>query len=166
LKLKWKDIDFPSRIIRIDAMNSKTARERKIGMTKRVFQEFQGLWSKGDGDTKSLVFGIKDNFKNGFANALEDAGIEGFRFHDLRHTAITRLVNAGVPPMEIMKVSGHSQWTTCARYVNPTTDAIRQNCRDSFKLHSTLRLEKKWFLTARLRVICRRLQIELNSRTA
>jgi hypothetical protein len=28
--------------------------------------------------------------------------------------------------MEIMKISGHTQWTTFARYVNPNTQTVRK----------------------------------------
>jgi integrase len=126
LKLQWKDVNFSMRLITITAMNSKTAKERKIGMTQRVFEELQDLWNKSPQDENFLVFGIKDNFQKGFANILSEAKIEDFRFHDIRHTAITRMVNAGLPPMEIMKVSGHTQWTTFARYVNPNEDSVRR----------------------------------------
>lgn len=106
LKLRWQDVNFQVRLITITAMNSKTLKERKIGMTERVFEELETLWNKSPGDPDILVFGIKDNFQNGFTNILNEAQIEDFRFHDIRHTAITRMVNAGLPPMEIMKVSG------------------------------------------------------------
>jgi integrase len=72
------------------------------------------------------VFGIKDNVKNSFAGACKEAGVLGFRFHDCRHTAITRMVAAGVAPMELMKISGHTQITTFARYVNPTEQAVKR----------------------------------------
>jgi integrase len=126
LKLRWHDVNFPMRLITITAMNSKTSKERKIGMTQRVFQELETLWNKSPQDPEILVFGIKDNFQNGFTNILNEAKIEDFRFHDIRHTAITRMVNAGLPPMEIMKVSGHTQWTTFARYVNPNEDTVKR----------------------------------------
>ena len=71
-----------------------------------------------------LVFGIKDTVKRSFASACRDAEIEGFRFHDCRHTAITRMIQAGLSPMEVMKVSGHTQMNTFARYVNPNTQAV------------------------------------------
>jgi hypothetical protein len=35
------------------------------------------------------------------------------------------MVNLGLPPMEIMKVLGHTQYTTFARYVNPTTQTVK-----------------------------------------
>lgn len=126
LKLRWHDVNFPMRLITITAMNSKTSKERKIGMTQRVFEELETLWNKSPQDPDILVFGIKDNFQNGFTNILKEARIEEFRFHDIRHTAITRMVNAGLPPIEIMKVSGHTQWTTFARYVNPNEDTVKK----------------------------------------
>lgn len=126
LKLQWKDIDFSARLITITALNSKTSKERKVGMTGRVWEELKALSDQSPHDSSLLVFGIKDNFQNGFTNILNEARIEDLRFHDLRHTAITRMVNAGLPPMEIMKVSGHTQWTTFARYVNPDQNSVRR----------------------------------------
>ena len=52
------------------------------------------------------------------------AGIKGFRFHDCRHTAITRMIQAGLSPMEVVKTSGHTQMNTFARYVNPDIQAV------------------------------------------
>lgn len=124
LKLQWKDVNFPMRTLTVQALNSKTSRQRKIGMTSRVLEELQALWEKSPLDDRLLVFGIKDNFQHGFTNILNEARIEDLRFHDLRHTAITRMVAAGLPPMEVMKISGHTQWTTFARYVNPDTDSV------------------------------------------
>ncbi len=124
IKLRWQDIDFPMRTITIIALNSKTAKARQVGMTERVIDELKNLWELSPKDTSELVFGIKDNFKKSFTSACNDAEIEHFRFHDLRHTAITRMVQAGLSPMEVMKVSGHTQMNTFARYVNPNTQAV------------------------------------------
>lgn len=70
------------------------------------------------------MFGITDTVKQSFMSACKAAGVESFRFHDCRHTAITRLVQAGVSPMEVMKISGHTEHVTFARYVNPNAGAI------------------------------------------
>lgn len=123
LKLTWQEVDFTTRVITITALNSKTAKPREVGMTQRVFEELMRLWEISPKDKNLSVFGITD-IKKSFASACDDAHIKDFRFHDLRHTAITRMVNAGLPPMEIMKVSGHTQYTTFARYVNPNTQTV------------------------------------------
>ncbi len=63
---------------------------------------------------------------NGFLSALNEAGIKDFRFHDCRHTAITRMIQAGIPATETMKISGHTQFVTFARYVNANEQAARK----------------------------------------
>jgi integrase len=125
LKLRWKDVNLTSRIITITALNSKTAKPREIGMTQRVYEELLRLWEISPKEEGLLIFGISD-IKKSFASVCLDAKIDGLRFHDLRHTAITRMVNSGIPPMEIMKVSGHTQYSTFARYVNPNTDSVKR----------------------------------------
>ncbi len=124
LKLCWRGVDFTSRTINILAFNTKTAKARTVGMTQRVYEELKRLWEQSPKDLDELVFGIKDTVKRSFSSACRDAKIEGFRFHDCRHTAITRMIQAGLSPMEIMKVSGHTQMNTFARYVNPNTQAV------------------------------------------
>lgn len=143
LKLRWKDVDLPMRIITVTALNSKTAKPREIGMTERVYEELLRLWEISQKDASLLVFGITD-IKKSFASACDDADIKNLRFHDLRHTAITRMVNVGLPPMEIMKVSGHTQWTTFARYVNPNTDTVRHIANVLTQYHnSSIPIEHK-----------------------
>lgn len=124
IKLRWSDIDLENRLIGILAFNTKTAKARNVGMTERVYKELSELWNKSPKDLDELVFGITDSVKRSFSSACNDAGIDDFHFHDLRHTAITRMIQAGLSPMEVMKVSGHTQMTTFARYVNPNTQAV------------------------------------------
>ena len=126
LKLRWKDVNFEDRTITIIASNSKTLKAREVGMTDRICNEMNRLWKHSPKDKNELVFGITDNFKKSFSSACKDAQIEQLRFHDLRHTAITRMIQAGLAPMEIMKISGHTQMNTFARYVNPDTNAVQR----------------------------------------
>jgi integrase len=124
-KLKWSDIDIEERLIRVRATTTKTMRGRTIGMTERVTIELQRLWEKSPNAPDYLVFGITNTVKTAFAAACRDAKIENFRFHDCRHTAITRMIQAGMPPMQVMKISGHTQMTTFARYVNIDNNTAR-----------------------------------------
>jgi integrase len=125
-KLVWADVDFENRLINVRATTTKTQRSRTIGMTERLSIELQALYEKSTGDPNSLVFGITDTVKTAFASACLDAKIQGFRFHDCRHTAITRMVQSGMPAHLIMKVSGHTQPITFSRYVNVDDQTARQ----------------------------------------
>ena len=126
LKLRWRNVDFDARSIEIEAFNTKTARARAVAMTSRLESELKRLYDNAPEDPEGLVFGIKDNFKNGFTAACKDAEIVGLRFHDLRHTAITRMVEAGMQPAEVMRVSGHTTPAMLWRYMNANVDTARR----------------------------------------
>lgn len=70
--------------------------------------------------TKRQVKEIKRAWKT----AKRKAGIENFRFHDIRHTVATRLVNAGVPLPTVQKVMTHSDITTTMRYVHTPSEEM------------------------------------------
>ncbi len=46
--------------------------------------------------------------QRGFDTARKRAGIEGVSFHDLRHAAASRLINAGLSPVAVAAVLGHA----------------------------------------------------------
>ena len=123
-KLRWSDVDLKNRIITIKAINSKTARKRTIGITSRLQEELEKLWEGGTKNLDELVFGITYTIKTAWKSLCEDAKITDLRFHDLRHTAITRMVQTKQPSAAIMKVSGHSQFVTFSRYVNPDAGIV------------------------------------------
>lgn len=128
-KLKWSDVDFNNDVIRLRATTTKTATARTIGMTPRVREELMKLWLESAQDMDDTVFGYgKENstIKTAWKSACRAAGVDSFRFHDLRHTATTRLVQTGVPSTLVMKITGHTQHVTFARYVNPNDDSVRQ----------------------------------------
>ena len=60
--------------------------------------------------------------KTAFGKARERAGIEDFRFHDLRHTFASRLVQQGIPLYEIMHLTGHKSFQMVQRYAHLSPD--------------------------------------------
>jgi integrase len=46
--------------------------------------------------------------RRSFKPLLERAGLEGLRFHDLRHTCATLLLSRGVHPKFVQELLGHS----------------------------------------------------------
>ena len=53
-----------------------------------------------------------------FLRAVRRAKVEDFHFHDLRHTAITRLASIFSNPMEIAAISGHKSLSMLKRYTH------------------------------------------------
>jgi len=54
------------------------------------------------------------------------AGLKGLRFHDLRHHAITRLAEAGVPEQTLMAIAGHVSREMLEHYSHIRMQAKRQ----------------------------------------
>lgn len=123
-KLCWRDVDLEKKTITVTAFNSKTARERFVAMTNRVYTELFNLWKNSDKNKDALVFGVSITIKTAWQKICREAKIENFRFHDLRHTAITRMIRAGLPPVEVMRVSGHATMSAFYRYVNADSESV------------------------------------------
>ncbi|HYE72669.1 MAG TPA: site-specific integrase [Blastocatellia bacterium] len=117
LSLRWSDVDLEAGVIRVRATIAKTAKSRVVPITSRLRVELTRLKSQAPDDPNLSVFGVGD-FKKAFAAACRAAGIKGLRVHDLRHTATTRMVEAGMPPAQVMVVTGHSEFSTFRRYVS------------------------------------------------
>jgi integrase len=49
------------------------------------------------------------NLRKDFLKFLQEAGLHKIRFHDLRHTAASLMLNNGVPPIVVSKILGHSK---------------------------------------------------------
>ncbi|MBV8879809.1 MAG: site-specific integrase [Planctomycetaceae bacterium] len=60
-----------------------------------------------------------------FAATAKRARIEGVTFHTLRHTAVSRMVAAGVPDRVIMKVVGHSTPNMVSRYAHLAPESVK-----------------------------------------
>jgi integrase len=60
---------------------------------------------------------IRDT-KTAWTNTCRRADIRGLRFHDLRHEAASRKVEAGYPMHAVSLWLGHTNLTTTARYLN------------------------------------------------
>lgn len=125
-KLRWLDVDLAAGVIRVRATTTKTMKPRTVGVTARLRAELQALKDASGADAGGLVFGLTNNCKKSFAGACKEAGVAGVRFHDLRHSAITRMIEAGMPPMQVMRISGHTQAATFARYVNVDEQAAQR----------------------------------------
>jgi integrase len=133
LKLIWRDVDFDRGLITIRAQNTKTLRERTVGITERLRRELIRLWEKAKGVIDSLVFGIKteNGIRTAFATTCKIAGIkhgglDGLTLHCLRHTAATRLVKGNLPIQIVGRILGHVVANTTYRYLTADNDTAKE----------------------------------------
>lgn len=121
LSLRWGDVDMEKKRINIQAMNTKTLKSRSVFITGRLLNELESLPRR---DPKTRVFGVTDTVKRSWATAKRIAGIEDLKFHDLRHTCATRLVQGGLPLAEVSRILGHTSIVTTFRYANIDDSAL------------------------------------------
>ncbi|MGE5443981.1 MAG: tyrosine-type recombinase/integrase [Ignavibacteriales bacterium] len=120
--LKWNCVELTNGTITIEAFYSKNKRNHilpisnkvrkllleaklKCGGSEYVFPEAMALTRKG--------ITLK------FRMLCKKLGIQGVRFHDLRHTAATRMVESGVGIDKVSKILGHSTLQMTMRYSHP-----------------------------------------------
>jgi integrase len=142
MALQCGDLDFDSPTITLRHTTTKTLQARTVPFTERMKEallrhryqdEFSPLGELARRFKSELpliqmlsVFGVTSGWKRSFETACELAGIEGVRFHDLRHTATTMHIARGVPEAQVRKITGHSQHSTFERYHNPDKAMIAE----------------------------------------
>jgi integrase len=141
LKLRWRAVNFDSRIITIEGMTTKTLKTRQVMMTERLYRELTALWEASSLDINERVFGITSNVRKSFASVCEIAGIkhggiDGLTLHSLRHSAATRLVQGGMSLQIAGRILGHSQVNTTYRYLSADAEALAQAASIFEALHS------------------------------
>ncbi|HZS05327.1 MAG TPA: site-specific integrase [Blastocatellia bacterium] len=124
LALEWRDVDLGSGLIHVRGETTKTLKERKVGITVRLKAELERLALLKAAPT-DRVFPSGD-FQKSFMTARQKAGIENLHAHDLRHTAITRWIQSGMPVAEVMRLSGHRTLNVAFRYINADDNTARR----------------------------------------
>jgi len=64
--------------------------------------------------------------KNAFRTALKRAGIENFRFHDLRHTFASQMILKGASIKVVQEILGHKTLTMTMRYAHLSQEHKRE----------------------------------------
>jgi integrase len=82
------------------------------------------------------------NLRRAFNSAEQRAGIEDFRFHDLRHTFATRLVQAGVDLYVVKQLLGHKSITMTMRYAHHYPESLRSGVEVLDKNYNSATMEK------------------------
>jgi integrase len=108
---RWEHIDFSRKLLSVTKSKTPEGDAREIPLTNRLF----ALLSENRQDN-GLVFTYKDHplriIKRSWTSALGRAGLRHIRFHDLRHSFNTRMMEAGVLQEVRMALMGHSSGQT------------------------------------------------------
>jgi integrase len=118
--LTWSAVDFKRR--RLILLETKNDERRRVPLMPAAFEIVRGLHESARNRAGgALVFGLTDNqVTTRWRRALWLAGIDDFRFHDLRHTAASYLAMSGATTNEIAEILGHKTLSMVKRYAHLT----------------------------------------------
>lgn len=122
---KWDQVDLERRTWHIPT--TKTGVPRYVPLSKAAVAIIEKLprWEKCDylvpnpRSRKPFV-----SVKRAWETAREAAGLSGLRIHDLRHSAASLMINAGIDLYAVGKVLGHADHKSTERYSHLSNDTL------------------------------------------
>jgi len=119
LGLTWDRVDLKRGFVQLRSQDTKTKKPRLIPMTPDVRLALLGLAKVRRLASRHVFLFNKRplrDFRTSFRTAMSEAGVSGFRFHDLRHCAATNLRRAGIDTTTAMQIVGHTYPQMWKRY--------------------------------------------------
>jgi integrase len=116
-RLRWQDVNLKTGILTIPRSKHGEKRHVPINSTARAAL---GVLRKRRTGPGYVCPGVEEererDWRRWFEEAVPLAGVDNFRWHDLRHTFASRLVMAGVDLRTVQELLGHKTITMTVRY--------------------------------------------------
>ena len=119
LAIEWNQVgeDF----IALRAEQTKAKKARKVPLTEEA-KEILAQCDK-DKNTDGRVFSYTaDGFKSVYKRARQRAGLQGYRFHDLRHEYVSRILETLSSPVAAAELAGQSVRHIEEQHLKPLGD--------------------------------------------
>jgi site-specific recombinase XerD len=129
--LEWQHVNMNFKVLTVTAATAKGQKTRHVPMNDEVLDVLKKWKEQGGG--KGLVFKNADGARIGTVKTawlalLKEAKIEGFRWHDLRHSFASKLVQRGASLAVVRDLLGHGDFKLTLRYAHinerQKTDAV------------------------------------------
>jgi len=124
--LRRMQVDLKRRIVRL--LETKNTQPRTVPMSSSATELFRKSLSNPvrPTDTDLVFFGEPGRdgirrpyqFNRMWMRIKEEQGLKDVRFHDLRHEAVSRFVEAGFSDQEVSAISGHKSMQMLKRYTH------------------------------------------------
>ena len=125
-RLQWKQVSLERRHLWISGADHKNGRPHAVPLNDLAM----AVVIRREGDHPTYVFTyegspiVQVNTK-AWRNALKRAGIEDFRWHDLRHTFATWHREAGTPTHELQRLGGWKTQSMVERYAHVAPEGLQ-----------------------------------------
>jgi len=129
LDMKWSQVDFDRRTILI--LEQKNRSVDTLPLNETALNVLLDK-NKSEHTATGLVFSNPNNERIGtshliksFHGAIRKSGIDKLRFHDLRHTFASRLVQGGADLFSVQKLGRWKNTSMVMRYAHHQPDSLR-----------------------------------------
>lgn len=136
-KLRWYQVDWMNRALTVGKSKTEAGKGRVIPLNSDAFKamlEWQGRFPESKPEHYVFPFCEHNHidptrptkgWRTAWENALKRAGIK-CRFHDLRHTSISKLAEGQASDQTIMSIAGHVSRKMLERYSHIRMEAKRR----------------------------------------
>lgn len=120
--LLWSDVDLTGALLTVRSESAKSGHARHVPLNADALEVLKA-WLPADAKPAAYIFPGRDgsrlaDIKTAWAPLLRAAKVTAFRFHDLRHTFASKLVQAGVDLNTVRELLGHADIKMTLRYAH------------------------------------------------
>ncbi len=141
--LEWSQIDMQRRVAWIHPEDAKAGRAIGVALNdtacnvlkKQIGRHSQWVFVqvkssvRADGTRTKGVRKMRSDSNTGWRAGLKRAGIENFRFHDLRHTWASWLIQSGVPLFVLQEMGGWESIEMVRRYAHLAPNHLTEHAK-------------------------------------
>jgi len=143
IDLEWQQVDMQRKVAWVNPENAKAGKAIGVALNDtacKVLRDQIGKHSKWvfvhtkakhrpDGTLTPQVRKMRVDDNNAWNAGLKKAGIEDFRFHDLRHTWASWLIQSGVPLSVLQEMGGWESIEMVRRYAHLAPNHLTEHAR-------------------------------------
>lgn len=110
LNLTWRHVDHRPGFITLKSEDTKTGKGRKVPLSEYLIRIIEANRNENSAPEEFVFLRDGERIKKTwwfFNRATQEAGLDGLRFHDLRHSFVTNARRAGIDRKRIKSISGH-----------------------------------------------------------
>lgn len=134
LGLRWGDVDFASRTLRLRAEIMKAGREAVVPLNDLALAALLEWRAFCGAECVGYVFPAENGARRNdtskaFMRVMDKAGIKNFTWHCLRHDFASQLAMKGVPMHVIQKLMCHGSLAMTQRYAHLSPNSLEEAVR-------------------------------------
>ncbi len=143
LDLEWNQVDMQRKVAWINPENAKAGKAIGVALNDTACKVLKGQigkhsrWvfvhtkeaNRADGTKTAAIRKMRVDDNTGWLLGLKRAGIDNFRFHDLRHTWASWLIQSGVPLSALQEMGGWESIEMVRRYAHLAPNHLTEHAR-------------------------------------